>query len=95
VKAVAGEFVRWDVVAEVPGLGDLDQEVTDQVDDLLPGLGDVFFLVQEGHDIGAVVLTVRADTCIGMEHRFEPVAWIAGSTQLASRPPILLRCRDG
>ncbi len=77
VEAVARKFVRRDIIPEPAGLGDLGQQVSDQVDELLLRSGDVLTSMQECREFGAVVLAVVADERVRLEHRFEPLASVA------------------
>ncbi len=78
VEAVARKLVRRDIIPEVAGLCDLGQQVSDQVDELLLRPGDGLPSMQECREFGAVVLAVVGDERVGLEHRFEPLASVAG-----------------
>ncbi len=78
VEAVARKLVGRDIIPEVAGLCDLGQQVSDQVDELLLRPVDVLTSMQECREFGAVVLAVVGDERVGLEHRFEPLASVAG-----------------
>ncbi len=61
VETVAGKLVRRDIIPNVAGLCSLDQQVSNQVDELLLRPGDVLTSVQECRKFGTVVLTLVGD----------------------------------
>jgi hypothetical protein len=79
VEAVAREFVRRDVIPDVADLRGLGQQVSDQMAELLLCSGDVLTSMQKCREFGAAVLAVLRDERVGLKHRFEPLASVAGS----------------
>src|SRR6266496_3000567 len=54
VQAVAGQLVRRDIIAHVPGLRGLGQQVLDEAAEVLMRSGDGLTPVQERRELGAV-----------------------------------------
>jgi hypothetical protein len=77
VEAVARELVRRDIIPDVAGLCGLGQQISDQGTELPLRSGDVLTSVQECREFGAV-LAVVGDERIGLEHRLESLARVAG-----------------
>jgi hypothetical protein len=90
VEAVAGEFVRRDVVAEVAGLCALGEQVPDEVSEVLLGPGDVLASMQDCHELGAVVpelpWCIVPNERVGLQDRVEPLAGVAGSVAKFGQP---------
>jgi hypothetical protein len=79
VETVAGELVRWDVVADVASPGSVGQQVSDHVAEVLLGSGDLPVPMQERPQFGvAVPVGLMRDERVGLQHRLESLASVAG-----------------
>jgi|GEM_PF-5724038 len=78
MQAVTGELGRRDVIAKVTGLLDLDEQASDQVNQLLLCQFDLLAPMQEPPELRAVLLTMVRDEGVRLQHGFEPLASIAG-----------------
>lgn len=80
METVARQLVRWDIIADVAGRCDLEQQVADHAADPLLGTGDSVVAVQERREL-AVVMPMRlvGDEGIGLQHRVQPLAGRARS----------------
>ena len=80
MEAVARKLVRRHIVPEVAGLLSLGQQVSDEVAELVLRSADVLTPMEECHELGAVDdRDIVVDERVGLEHRYEPLAGVAGS----------------
>ncbi|MBB5781812.1 hypothetical protein HD596_008568 [Nonomuraea jabiensis] len=78
MKSVTREFVGRDVVSQVANGGDLDQKVSEKVDDPLLRMGDKLASVQECLELfGSVPPAMVRDEGVALECRFEPLTGAA------------------
>ena len=77
MEAVAGEFLWRDITAHLAAGRALGQQVSDEVPELLVGLGDMGTSMQRRGQVAAGMLV--EDQRVGPEHRRKP---LAGTTSL-------------
>jgi hypothetical protein len=72
VEAVARQLVGRHILPNFARLCALRQQASEQIAQVLLRTGDVLSPMEKNRELSAVVLML--DPCVGLEHRFEPLA---------------------
>ena len=76
MEAVARELVGWHVVANLAGRCGIGDQAFNQVAQVVLGAGDVGAAMEDGRELGAVMLVL--DERVGLQHSVESLGGTAG-----------------
>jgi hypothetical protein len=79
MQAVVRKLVRRDVTSDLAGLRSLGQQVTDHLDEMLTGSGEVLIAMQERRQFAVLMRAgLVGDEGVRLQHRFESFAGAVG-----------------